>query len=341
MQMKKIALLITTLLLPVVALAQVVQVKGVGTVSYVGKASPEIKGKAYVKAQMAAIERYFAESGEADSENFDGVKSKVEADIDNYLLGTAILNEEDLTNFSKYTVAVRVDLNVTNLKRVIRGASTVAKTHGGAKSQLVYLFVGREADTVRSFDDRVFKRVDASASGTKKNFSVQVESGGSTTRKSDNVTYKILPMSNYTTAITSVFSQGGFIVVDPAYAIGDKEFKTVTKDFSSGNDLAPATMRSVVGTLRGQQVPYLVLATLDVDAPSQDMATGLPRVAVTVTARVLDLTNQFPREVASVPAVQYFGMGQTNTDATVKGLKDASLAAARDVVSRLNAADIR
>ena len=80
----------------------------------------------------------------------------------------------------------------------------------------------------------------------------------------------------------------------------------------------------------------MVLATFDVGTATVDPATGLPRVAVTVTARVLDLQGQFPREVASVPAVQYFAIGSDSSVAGTKALKDASLAASKDIVSRLN-----
>jgi len=238
---------------------------------------------------------------------------------------------------------------------------------------MVYVFVGREASSVRSFDTRVVKRREESAQGSvnetrsrrgsegesisetsiattesvreKKNvsanMSARVETGGSTTRKADETTYRLLPMANAKTSITSVFSQAGFVVADPEFVLGDREFKAMNNDFSSGNDVAPATMRSIVSTLKKAQVPLLVLATLDVGAPDQDGATGMQRVAVTVVGRVLDVSSGLPREVASVPAVQYFAVGQDNAAAINKGLKDASLAAAREVVSRLNAVGTR
>ena len=84
-----------------------------------------------------------------------------------------------------------------------------------------------------------------------------------------------------------------------------------------------------------------MLATFDVGVPMEDPATGLRRVAVTVTGRVLDLKSGLPREVASVPAVQFFAIGPDNAVASTKALKDAALAATREIVSRLNAAGVR
>lgn len=328
-------------LLPLFVHAQVLQVKGVGTISYTGTLTPEMKEKAYVKAQVAAVERYYAESGESEAQNFEAIQDKVTENLEKFILSVTVLNEQDQPSFHKYSVAARVELNVTKLKNTLRASSSVGQTANAAKSQLVYIFMGREAESVTSYDARVFQRVDVGAKEKGGKASIQTETGGSTTRKADVTAYKLLPMANFTTSISSVFTQNGFLVVEPFSVINDSDFKAINKDFSAGSDLSPATLRSVVGALRKAQVPYLIIATLDASTPNADPATGLPRVGVSVTARVLDLTNTLPREVVSVPAVQYFGVGPDNQAATVKSLKDASLTAAREVVSRLNTAGIR
>lgn len=344
--MKKFVLLAAGLLLSFLAQAQVLQVKGVGTQSYAGVLAPEVKEKAYVKAQMAAIERYVAENGEAEARNFEAIQERIEENLDKFIISTTVISEQDQTTLHKYSVVVRVELNLAKLRNTLSASSAVSKASDAAKSQLVYLFVGREAASVRSFDAKVFKRAEAettvagSAKGSQR-VTAQLETGGSTTQKADEVAFRLLPIANVTSSITSVFSQGGFLVVDPAYAIGDKDFKSVNKDFSAGNDLAPATMRSVVATLKKAQIPLLVLATLDVGPPSQDPATGMARVAVSISGRVLDLRNAMPLEIASVPAVQYFGIAPDNLTARDKGLKEAALAAAREAVSRLNARGIQ
>ena len=362
------------ILLSTHSFAQVVASKGVGTVPYGWSLSTEDKDKAYRAAQLAAVERYFAEAGEAEAENFEAIQAKVEENLDKFLLGTTIINEQNNESAKKYSVSVRVEINVAKLRNAVRGSSSTAKATaaGGTKSQLVYVFVGREASSVRSFDARVVKRAEveddrsiersASVKGAESekvsgntvataaskegkanaNYkrSVTVETGGSTTRKADDTSYRLLPLNNIKTSITGAFSQGGFQVADPEFVLGDHEIKAVNQDFSAGNDLAPSTIRAVVSTLRQAQIPLLVLTTLDVGAPMQDEATGMQRVAVSVTGRVLDISGNLPREVASVPAVQYAGLGADNATAQGKALKDAAMAAAREVVSRLNAAGI-
>lgn len=371
--MKKIFWLAIIFLLPTFVQAQVVQVKGVGTVSYAGELSPAIKEKAYQAAQVSAIERYYAENGEAETENFEAIQDRVQANLDKFILSTSVLNEQDQPGLRKYSIAVRVELNVAKLRNTLRSSSATSKVGNNEKSQLVYLFIGRETASVRSFDARVVKRIEESGTATASNAkatkgkegeaitkssigtsaskqttenislnaSSKVETGGSVTRRADDTTYRLLPLGNTKTSITSVFSQGGYKVADPEFVLSDDEFKAVGNDYSKGKDISPSTMRAVVNTLRKSGIPILVLATLDVGAPAQDDATGMQRVAVSVSGRALDVSGNLPREIASVPLVQYFGVGPDNASAMNKGLKDASQAAAREVVSRLNAANVR
>lgn len=368
----KIMFSLCCLLLSMQGFAQIVTVKGVNTVTYATVLTAPEKEKAYRAAQVAAVERYFAEKGESESENFEAIQAKVEANLEKFVLSTVVINEQDQVGLRKYSISVKVELNVAKLNTTLRNASTAGKTANLEKSQMVYVFVAREVASVKSFDDRVVKREEINAertvaasksvkgkesesvkvqsvatSGAKSvnakvavNQSVSVETGGSTTRRSDDVAFKLLPMGNQKTSTTSVFSQAGFSVADPEFVLTDNDLRSVNDDYSKGNDLAPTTIRAVVQSLRKSQVPYLVLATFDVNAPSEDPATGLQRVSVSVTGRVLDLTSNIPREVASVPPIQYYGVGADNATARTKALKDASIAAAKEVVSRLNAAGV-
>lgn len=336
MNIKRLLALAVAGLLSFSALSAVVQVKGTGTASYT-ELNQTVKEKAYQAAQVSAVERYFAERGDAESENFEAIQDKIQENLEKFILSTTVINEQDQPSLRKYSVAVRIDLNESKLRNTLRGSSSASKISNGQKSPLVFIFVGRETTSVRSFEDRVFKRVDIAEKGGNRDASLQVETGGSTTRKAAEISYKLLPMSNHTGSITSVFSQGGFSVVDSADALGDKEYQLATKEYAKGNDLSNATRRAITSQLKAKQIPYLVLATLDAGAPAQDDATGMRRVGVTVTARVLDLTGAFPTEAASIPAVQHYGIAPDDQQAMTKALKDGATAAAREVVSRLNA----
>lgn len=370
--MKKILLLLVTTLMSMPSQAQVVNAKGVATVSYAAVVTQADKDNAYRLAQVASIERYFAEAGEAEAENFDAIQPKIEANLDKFIMSTTVLNEQDQPGMRKYSVAVRTELNVTKLRIALRSASKAGQSGPAGSSPMVYVFLGREVAGVKSFDDRVVKRAeikvdaDIKANGTTRGSegeniqsnaistntskqktaklsasqSVNVETGGSTNRKSDETSYRMLSMASHKTAVTSVFSQSGFQVADPDFVLADGDIKAVNADFSKGSDLTPSTMRAVVLSLRKAKVPLFVLATFDVGVAVQDPETGLQRVAVTVAGRVIDVSGALPREVASVPPVQYFALAPDNAIATTKALKDASLLASKEIVSRLNAGGI-
>lgn len=372
--MKKIllSLIVVFGLAASLANAQVVSVKGSGTIGYSSSLSSSDKEKAYQKAQLSAVETYFAERGQADYEAFESNRDRIVENLDDFITNTSILNEQDKPGINKYTVVVKVSLNETKLNVLMRKSSAVSKAPPGSKSKIVFIFIGREAASVRSFDERVVKRAEVSStsnksytenksgtegenitetngqisristdsSKTKTSFgsgkdSVKVETGGSVTRKADDTKYRAFPLADQRSAITSVFSQAGYKVADYETVMGDKEIKAIIRDYSSGNDLQPSTIRSIYQSLRTNGVPIFVIATLNLDAPVTDPSSGLQREAVRISARALDVNDG--TEIASVPPVSQFGLGVTNRDAIDVALKNGSLAAAKEVVSRLNA----
>jgi hypothetical protein len=86
-------------------------------------------------------------------------------------------------------------------------------------------------------------------------------------------------------------------------------------------DLKPATLASLVSGMRAAQIPYVALGTLDVGLADTDGNTGLMRVAVTVNAKLLDISQTIPDTLASVGPVQYAGVGPTEDEARNNALK--------------------
>ena len=84
-------------------------------------------------------------------------------------------------------------------------------------------------------------------------------------------------------------------------------------------------------------MPYLALGTLDVGMKSKDPATGLVRVNVTVTGKVLDVSGRFPKTASSVGPVQIAGLGPNPTVARTNALSKAAETAARQLSDELNA----
>lgn len=375
---KKLALWGALVVLATSAWAQVAQQRGKATLTYQGPAATaDDKNRATVQAQLKAIETYYAEAGQSEQDNFDAVRDKIAGSLDRYVLESTVLAEQDEPSRKQYTVAVRVSLNVASLRNAIKASSAVAQGGPAPQSPLAFMFVSRQVDSTRAFDDRVYKRVDESVDAkgsstsakkgnegeaigknqistnesTSKQASASlqrtstVETGGSVTRKASESTYRLIPSANLAQVFTSTFTRAGFKVREAAmvepYTEGKFKVALVEDDYKSGNDLKPATLNSLVQGMRVVQIPYVALGTLDVGMVDKDPATGLARVSVTVNAKLLDISQPIPDTLASVGPVQYSGTGPSEEEARGSALRLAANNAARELTSQLTSLRVR
>ena len=359
------------------ALAQIENAKGSATVTYAGKIRPEDKTKAFREAQVKAVERYYAESGDSESANFDNVRDKVLENLDKFVLSSSIISEQEFPDKKQYNVVVRIELNVAKLRNTLKANSAVASTAAANKSPLTFVFMARQVASVKEYDARVVQRAevraDASASRSDREKtseservrngsvktgaaadrsmtasaqrSVTLETGGSRTQKSDDTSWRLIPAQSLNAQFTGIFAKAGFDVVEAAYvepqSQGLLSVKSIERDYETGNDLSPETLRNTAQGLKNAQIPYLALGTLDVGTKDTDPGTGLVRVYVTVTGKILDLNSRFPRIVSSVGPVQFAGTGPTESVAQTNALKLAADNAARELVSQINNVGVR
>jgi len=353
------------------ASAQVQQARGKATVTYQGKAATaDVKTRALQAAQLKAVDFFYAEAGESESENLDAIREKIKSDPDRYILETTQLAEEDRPDAQQYTVTVRVALNVANLRNAVKANSVVGRSGRSDRSPLAFVFVSRQVETTKTYDDRIYKRVDQSATGkiadqvsekgldgesikrsqvrTETTSSVQAsssasltqtrETGGSTTRKASESTWRIMPSANLSQVFSTVFARAGYKVNEAAliepYTGGHFKVAALEDDYRSGSDLKPATMNSIVLGMRAAQIPFVAFGTLDVGAAGTDPSTGLTRVGVTVNAKLLDVSQTIPDTIASVGPVQYAGLGPTEDEARNNAMKLAAESASRDLTSQ-------
>jgi len=355
------------------ATAQVQQARGKATVTYSkAKSAPaDVKAKALRDAQFKAIEFYFAEAGESQAGNYDALRPKVADNPDRYFLETTVLAEDDNPGAGQYSVTVRVSLNVANLLNDIKAGSAVGKAGRTERSALAFLFISREVDSIKSYDARVTKRADRTvkvdgansaaergSEGEKitrgristdastqarysanETVSVSTETGGTKTRRSSESTWRLFPSANLNQVFTQTFSRAGFKVSEAAfiepYTGGRFRVAQVEDDYKSGNDLRSQTLQSIAAGMQTAKIPYIAIGTLDLGLADTDPATGNARVAVTVNARVLDVTQPIPDTIASVGPVQYAGVGPTEEEARTAALKLAASNAARELTSQL------
>ena len=370
--------------------AQVHQARGQYALSYkefVGmfgrtEAPDQVKQKARQEAALKAVETYYAEAGQSESANFDAIRAKILQNQERYILETTVISENDNTKDAQYSVVVRVALNVANLRNAVQASSAVAQAADSEKSALSFVFVSRQVDSTKSYDDRVFKRQDNSAAysatrqdrnavsekssegeSIKRNqvsthgsasrdvdrgvsisekSSSTSETGGSTVSRASESTWRVMPSANLNQVFVAQFSQAGYDVIEAAMVESDK-FKVaeIEGDYKSGNDLQPKTLRSIAAGMKEAQIPYIALGTLDVGLPTKDAQTGLMRVAVTVNAKVWDVTRPIPRTRVAVGPVAYSGVGSTEGEARGNALKSAASSAAQELSSRMTTMGMR
>ena len=146
-------------------------------------------------------------------------------------------------------------------------------------------------------------------------------------------------------AVGAVFSAANYYVIDAALleeeTEGQLDVTNFIMDYEQGDDLTPTTKRDAVHGLRGllDPVQYLAIGTLDVDEHSTDSASGLYKVPVSVTAKILDVKRR-GSAVASVGPVQYIGLGPTPIVAKNNALKLAAEKMAAGLIGQLSSKSI-
>jgi hypothetical protein len=334
--------------------AETVTAKGQATIKYEtslfsSKVSPEDKSRALSLAQFKAVEKYFAEAGDSQTENLDAIRAKIKADPERFILETAILSEEDRPDMKQYSITVRTTLNASQLRNALKSTSAVGSADKGDKSKLTFVFVSRQTDSAQSFDDRVYQtaEIKGRVKETKNSVDVRVstETGGSTTRKATKKTFAIFPSNYLKSVFNGVFASAGYKVVDAAFlepaSKGLFKIKNVENDFKSGNDLQPQTERDIVIGLQNAQVPFIAYGTLDVRLSDTDPATGLFRVSVAATGKLLDAREATPVTVAEVGPIQSAGLGPTEEEAQTNALKNAANKVAKELLSQMTSAGIK
>jgi hypothetical protein len=368
------------------ALADTVSAKGMASVQLSGKLTAELKGSVLRDAKINALDRYISEANQAKAANYGLARATIVGDIDAYILSATILSEtvdsKPLAEIKKpkkgnYQVVVRADIDANRLNNELKSHSAVANTSSYEKSLLTFVFVARQQKSVKSYDDKVYKRSEAQgseqsesganrqsseserisgstvalddtvaeSSSSKKNSVSTTTTGGSKTAKANIVEWDVAPASEVTSVMTGIFSSAGFEVVEAEYleeeSGGLVSVEAIRNDYSTGDDLASATLRNTAKGIRSVEIPYFALGTLDVGMRSTDPSSGLVRIYVTVSGKVLDVSGRFPKTVSAVGPIQVAGLGPDESVARVNGLKLAAEAAAKQMADELNAKGVR
>lgn len=336
--------------------AQAASSKGVGEVTYKGIFGPSKSDHqaAYEEARFNAVERYVAQQSKSQVKLFDQNRSVVLSEIDNIILDATIVDEDKNKSSKSLRITVKAEINTMLLESIL------APARSAEASYMTFVFVSREQSSIKTYRDKDTSRVEkketqsgmeaqsANSDGgeyyAEKQTGTQVTTGGSTIQKADEIQYRVTTTGEINSAMSDVFTENGFEVVDAVYleeeSSGRVSIESFREDYSSGDDIDPATLSAAVAGMRDLDISYFALGTLDVGMRDTDPQTGLVRVHVTVTGQVKSLTKRFPKTVASVGPVQYAGLGPNSTVARNNALKLAAQKAAAQLTAQLHAKNL-
>ena len=320
------------------------------------KPSGKFRKNAILDAKLAAWERYTQRFSPSKMKSYRQIESSIIKDIDEYIIETNVIDEEINKSDKRYTVAVRATINTAKLDAKLSEISNAGSSSSGSGSNFTFIFVAREESSIKSFDAKRTKiemnegsgyenetatQQDDSLLGSHENKAIsKTTTGGSVTRKADQVDYQILSAGAIDAAMGDVLTASGFEVVDygdVVSACGGTEPQDVRQEFTKSNEISRVARRDAIKGSRDCDVSYFAVGTLDVGMSEIDPVTGNERVYVSVTAQEWNIDKRLPKKIASVGPVQYQGLGPNVKVAQTNALKQSAKNAANEIVNQLNA----
>lgn len=313
-----ISVILTLLSLPALA----AEYKGVIEHPYSGRLDDDERAQAYAEAKLKAIETWISKTQEYQIPNFELIKGKIRSNIDDYLLNSVVISNKDNKGDNLFRVVMRVSINEPKLLAELTEAGRQKSPMNNEDQYITFVFVAREL---------------ASRTEAKNTSAGDFQRGENS--------WQATTTNEVDIAVGAVFSAANYYVIDAALleeeTEGQLDVNNFIMDYEQGDDLTPTTKRDAVRGLRGllDPVQYLAIGTLDVDEHSTDSASGLYKVPVSVTAKILDVKRR-GSAVASVGPVQYIGLGPTPIVAKNNALKLAAEKMAAGLIGQLSSKSI-
>jgi hypothetical protein len=351
---------------PAVAL----DVKGKGDVPYdsgafSSKPDAQVRQKAVQAAKENALKRHASTFNPAKFRAYQAVESEILASVDKYVIDATVLDDSVNKDARTYSVVVRAAINEAALDARLNDAGgfakqTVAQGTSAQATNVSFLFVARETDSVRSFaakstevrsqesqrsgqEAQTMKgrgqTTSMSASESTSSMST-IETGGSTLRRNDETKYRVRSASDADAAIKEVFAGAGFEVVDYPDVAANCDGTTpqaLRQEFSAADEISGQTRKAAFDAARQCEVGYFAVGTLDVGMSDTDPVTGNKRVYVSVRGQIWNISGKLPRSIVTVGPVQYAGLGPNPEVAMRNALKLAATEGAKVMVDQLNA----
>ncbi|MCP4847845.1 MAG: hypothetical protein GY899_07865, partial [Verrucomicrobiaceae bacterium] len=322
--------------------APIVKSKGKGFVVYKAIFGPKKEDKdAAIRAAMDnALLRFEETFSEERAELYRRAQKQNHFRGVNMVTGYTIVFDEIDKKKKRYTALVEATINMDAIEQAFRklgpaapdrsapvavaNPAPVAAPPAAEETYMTFVFVARELASRRTFDDKktdieILESAKQGKQDTKisedglsaesKQEKVEAKKrvrGGSKEQKGAERAYRTFTVTAVDNAVTEVLASANF---EPVAAIdAGLDVDAFKADFGIGNDISATTRRAAVALCRENGIRYLAVANMEVGLPRIDPNTGLKKVTVDVTCKISDLVGKFPKTLASVAGIPYFGL---------------------------------
>jgi len=333
------------------AWADRVEVKGIGTISQVEKATDSDKEKALLEAKKSAWKNYVTKQNQSQQQMIAKNDQHFAESLNKYIADVVILDTAVDPAAKTLTVVARVAFNDQAINNFLQEAA-VGVGKAGARSSnslFTFLFMARKQTSIKQFDARRTTVEETTTANTKAADGAQTQQtiqkkGGNTTRKEDEVEYAVSSNQDLDSAVGEILTSAGVEyvayddIVSNCKAPTPKSFQD---DYVSADEMSPSTRGAVISAVRDCEVRYFASGTVDTGVAARDAVSGNQQVFVSVRAQLWDVSPKLPRKVGSVGPKQYSGLGPDQSIAAKNALALAAKDLAKGLVDQLNAKGIR
>jgi len=366
--MTKITIILIICILNLVSVNQVlagtIDIKSTVTVPFKGSLfssdpTQEERNNALEQGKIVAWKKYTAGFSGSNKDMYRKLQDVFLKQISDYIVEVKVLDEVIDKSKKELTIVLRASIDEEAVASALRGSSAAAQQGTGQGSLFAFVFVSRELETLKEFQD---KKVDiamqetVSSSETKiiaagQNVSESLDessikkntTGGSVEKKADKMQYKVASSQDINTAMSNVLSTAGFEIIeydDVVTTCRGAERAKIMEEYAESDDISGVARKQAIEGARECEVKLFATGTLDVGLSDIDPVSKLKRVYVSARAQVWSLDAKLPKKVASVGPVQYSGLGPDAKVASRNALNLASSEAAKEIVAILNSKGI-
>lgn len=363
--MKNIMLsLVTSALLMLSSVAQtqdLVSVTAVGSHKYSLFNKTEAREAALFAAKQSAFNKFTASLPSAKQSMVQQYNQQIMANIDQFVPGAIIQQEEQDKKTKQYKVAIMAQVNPGALDSFLNSQADMASGFS-APSDFGAMFIARVETSRKSFDERratvqetenaaTLEETNADdgtqsiSSVNESSVSVQ-RSGGSAEAKRDQVNYEpsIEISEEVAFSVEEQLVNAGFepMMIDQLYDYGVPFLDEITGQMRSSGRMPSRIQRQYQQAAIQAGWTYLGTGVIDIGTPQADSARGTVRVPATVSFRVWSLTDGRARTVASVRPQVVYGQDRGNASvAETNAYNEAVKYALETVVAQLQQKGLR